>query len=71
MSLELNHVALGGGKVGKIIVESGCWIGANVTILPGVTIGHGCIVGAGSLVTKDCMPNGLYVGSPAKRIRDL
>ena len=61
----------GRGKIGKITVGDGCWIGANVTILPGVNIGNGCVVGAGSLVTKDCDPNGIYVGVPAKRIKEL
>ncbi|MED3758946.1 acyltransferase [Peribacillus frigoritolerans] len=61
------------GKVvrGKITVGNGCWIGTRATILPGVSIGEGCVVGAGALVTKDCEPNGLYVGVPAKRIKDL
>ena len=56
---------------GAITVEDGCWLGAGVTVLPGVKIGAGCIVGAASLVRKDTQPNGLYVGSPAKRVRDL
>ena len=61
-----------GKSVGKPIkVEDGCWIGARAIILPGVTIGEGCIIAAGSVVTKDCAPNGLYAGVPAKRIKDL
>jgi maltose O-acetyltransferase len=55
----------------SIEVGNGCWLGANVTVLPGVTIGDGCIVGAGAVVTRDCEPNGLYVGVPARRVRDL
>jgi len=54
-----------------IIIEDGCWVGARANILPGVKIGKGCIIAAGSVVTKDCEPNGLYAGVPAKRIRDL
>lgn len=54
-----------------IVIKNGCWIGANSIILPGVTIGEGCIIGAGSVVTKDCEPNGLYIGNPAKRIKTL
>ena len=52
-------------------IDDGCWIGANVTILPGVHIGKGCVIGAGAVVNKDCEPNGVYVGVPAKRIKDL
>lgn len=54
-----------------IVVEDGCWIGANSTILPGVTIGKGCVIAAGAVVTKDAAPNGIYAGVPAKRIKDL
>lgn len=54
-----------------VSVGRGSWIGAGATILPGVTIGEGVVIGAGALVTKDCEANGLYVGSPATRVRDL
>jgi maltose O-acetyltransferase len=52
-------------------IGNGCWIGANVTILPGVTIAKGCVIGANSLVTRDTDPDGLYLGSPARRVRDF
>lgn len=54
-----------------IVIKSGCWIGANSIILSGVTIEEGCVIGAGAVVTKNCLPNGLYVGNPAKRIKEL
>lgn len=57
--------------VGDIIIENGCWIGGNVTILPGVVISEGCIIGAGSVVTKNTEKNSLYVGVPAKKVRNL
>lgn len=61
-----------GKVIGKPIkVGDGCWVGSRVTILPGVTIGFGCVIGAGSLVTRDCEPNGLYVGAPARRVKEL
>jgi acetyltransferase-like isoleucine patch superfamily enzyme len=44
-------------------------VGANVTILPGVTLGVGSVVGACSLVTKDTEPWTIYVGSPARPIK--
>lgn len=47
------------------------WIGGNVTILPGVTIGNNVVVAAGAVVTKDIPDNTLVVGVPAKKIRDL
>jgi maltose O-acetyltransferase len=56
---------------GPIVVEDGCWLGARVTVLPGVTIARGCVVGAGAVVTRDTLPHGLYVGVPAVRVRDL
>lgn len=54
-----------------ITVHDGAWIGARATIMPGVTIGEGCVVGAGAVVTKDCEPHGMYLGVPARRVRDL
>jgi maltose O-acetyltransferase len=48
-----------------------CWIGARAVVLPGVTIGDGCVIAAGSVVTRDCDPGHLYAGVPARRIRPL
>lgn len=53
----------------KVIIEDDVWIGCNCVILPGVIIKKGAIVGAGTIVTKDLEEYGVYVGSPAKRIR--
>lgn len=50
-------------------IGDGCWIGNNVIILPGVTIGKKCIVGAGSVVTNDISPYSICVGIPAKEIK--
>lgn len=47
------------------------WVGANCTILPGVTIGDGAVIAAASVVTKDVPPNYLAVGSPAKVVREV
>jgi galactoside O-acetyltransferase len=44
-------------------------VGANTVILPGVTIGEGAAIGANALVTKDCEPWTIYIGSPAKPVR--
>lgn len=52
----------------KTILRSGCSIGANVTVLPGVEIGNNSIVGAGSVVTHDVPPNSRVFGNPAREL---
>jgi maltose O-acetyltransferase len=52
-------------------IAAGCWLGADAAVLPGVTIGPGCVIAAGAVVTSDCAANGLYAGVPARRVRDL
>jgi len=49
-----------------VVVGAGTWLGARVIILPGVTIGDGAVVGAGSIVTKDVPPDSIAVGIPAR-----
>jgi maltose O-acetyltransferase len=56
---------------GSVRIERGCWIGSGATIMPNVVIRRGCVVGASSLVLTGTEPDGLYVGVPAKRIKDL
>jgi acetyltransferase-like isoleucine patch superfamily enzyme len=58
-----------GGLQGPVIMD-GASIGANVTILPGVRIGEGALVAAGTVVTRDVPPRKLAIGTPA-RLRDL
>ena len=48
-----------------------CWIGAGVTIVPGVTIGDNTVVGAGSVVTKDLPSNVVAVGNPCRVLREI
>jgi galactoside O-acetyltransferase len=55
---------------GSVILEKYVVIGADVTIMPNVTIGEGTAVGAKALVTKSLDPWGIYIGIPAKRIAD-
>ncbi|MFA6830433.1 MAG: sugar O-acetyltransferase [Bacilli bacterium] len=53
----------------KVTIGKNCWIGASVTILPGVTIGNNSVIGAGSVVTKDIPDNVIAYGNPCKVIR--
>jgi maltose O-acetyltransferase len=50
-------------------IGANCWIGMGVCILPAVRIGDGCVVGAGSVVTKDIEPYTIAVGNPARVIK--
>ncbi len=54
----------------RVIIEDDVWIGQRVTILPGVRIGKGAIVGACAVVTKDVMSFTVVAGNPAREIRD-
>ncbi len=58
-----------GYSVKKVVLKSGCWIGANAIILPEVTIGNNSVVAAGSIVTKNVEDKVLVAGSPARIIR--
>jgi len=53
----------------QITIEDHVWIGSRVVILPGVSIGHHSVIGAGSVVTRDIPANCLAVGSPARVVR--
>jgi len=50
-------------------IEDGVAMGSSVIVLPQVKVGRGCIIGAGTLITKDCKEFHLYIGSPAKEVR--
>jgi maltose O-acetyltransferase len=74
-----SHHELGGAERRAILptqgrgveIGDGCWLGARVMVLPGVRIASGCVIAASSVVTEDTAPDGLYAGTPARRVRDL
>ncbi|MDD5687995.1 MAG: acyltransferase [Elusimicrobia bacterium] len=53
----------------KTVIEDDCDIGTGAIILPGIKIGKGSVVGAGSILTKDVKPYSIVVGNPAKLLR--
>lgn len=55
----------------KVVLEDDVWLGANVTVLPGVVVGKCSVVGSGSVVNKDIPPYSVAVGTPAKVIRQI
>ncbi|MFR4589300.1 MAG: sugar O-acetyltransferase [Eisenbergiella sp.] len=52
-------------------IGNDCWLCANVTVCPGVTIGDNCVIGAGSVVTRDIPSNCFAAGNPCRVIREL
>ena len=54
-----------------VSIGSDCWLGANVTVCPGVKIGDGCVIGAGSVVTRDIPANTFAAGVPCRVIREI
>lgn len=54
-----------------VAIGDNCWLGANVTVCPGVTIGENTVVGAGSVVIKDLPANVIAVGNPCKVLREI
>ena len=55
----------------EVRIGNNVWVGANATILPGVTIGDNTVIGAGAVVSRDLPPNVLAMGVPARVVREL
>ncbi|WP_129841155.1 sugar O-acetyltransferase [Streptomyces sp. RFCAC02] len=54
-----------------IVIEDRVWIGSNAVVLPGVRIGHGSVIGAGSVVSRDVPPMVVAVGTPCRVLRPI
>ena len=71
----MTKILRGGGGIlgasGEVAIGNNVFIGMNTIILRGVHIGDNVVIGAGSVVSKDCAENGVYAGSPAKFIMSI
>lgn len=75
--ISANHVIPGtelpifdsGHDKKPVVIEQDSWVGANSIVLPGVTIGEGAVIAAGSVVTRDVAPFSIVGGNPAKLIK--
>ena len=59
------------GQASEIRIGNDVWLGGNVTVLPGITIGNNVVVGAGAVVTKDIPDNSLALGVPARVVKEI
>jgi acetyltransferase-like isoleucine patch superfamily enzyme len=59
----------GVGPAARVAVGAGCWLGVNVCLMPGVSLGQDCIVGAGSVVTRSFPAGSILAGVPARLLR--
>lgn len=68
---DISIIDQGHTEAKPVTLRKGCWIGANVILLPGVEIGENSVVGAGSIVTKSVPSGVVFAGNPAKIIRKI
>ena len=66
---DLNRVLQGVKFYPQTVIEDDVWVGARALILPGVKIGKGSVIAAGSVVAKNVEPYSIVAGNPAKLIR--
>ncbi len=71
MTPAKSHLASLYREVKPVRIGDGAWIGAQCLILPGVSIGSDCFVGAGSVVAKSTEPCSVYAGNPCRKIKSL
>lgn len=69
--MDPDERATGLESAASIRIENNAWLATSVIVLPGITIGEGAVIGAGSVVTKDVPPKVFAAGNPCRVIRDL
>jgi UDP-2-acetamido-3-amino-2,3-dideoxy-glucuronate N-acetyltransferase len=57
--------------VKPLVIKKGCYFGDNSIVMGGITVAENCIIGAGAFVNRDTEPDGIYVGLPATRLRNV
>jgi acetyltransferase-like isoleucine patch superfamily enzyme len=68
---DINTLINKQGSIEKdIIIEDDCWIGYGAQIMGGITVGRGAVIGAGAVLTRDAEPYGVYVGVPARKVKE-
>lgn len=67
--VEAQHIPKFGVSRGDVTIGSDVWLCANCMVLSGVTVGHGAVIGAGAVVTRDVQPYSVVAGNPAKHVR--
>lgn len=70
-AIDAGERIAGGCYARPIVIGNGVWVGGNVDIMGGVTIGENSIIGAGSVVTKSIPPNVIAAGTPCRVIREI
>jgi maltose O-acetyltransferase len=70
-ALDVVERRAGYERVSPVVIEDDVWLGGNVVVCPGVTIGAGSIIGAGSVVTRDVPPGVIAAGNPARVVREI
>jgi acetyltransferase-like isoleucine patch superfamily enzyme len=68
---DLPILAQGLDKIGGVLIKSGAWLGQNVVVCPGVTVGTGAVVGANSVVNQDIPDFCVAAGSPARVVKKI
>jgi acetyltransferase-like isoleucine patch superfamily enzyme len=58
-------------KIQPVLIKRGAWLGQNVVVCPGVTIGRGSVIGANSVVVKDIPDFSVAVGAPARVVKSI
>ncbi len=66
---DIPMIEQGFDQVKRLVIEDDVWIGANVIFLPGIVVGKGAIIGAGSVVTRNVPEYAIVAGNPARIIR--